>query len=67
MTQQSEATPSPSRRGLKHTTFALPATLGARSNTVPIEKGTETIANFSLREERARSNTVPIEKGTETE
>ena len=37
-----EATPSPSRRGLKHKLSGDPGRRTARSNTVPIEKGTET-------------------------
>ncbi len=38
-----------------------------RSNTVPIEKGTETEAASAVGSGTTRrSNTVPIEKGTET-
>jgi len=37
-----DATPSPSRRGLKPTSCALRIPFVCRCNTVPIEKGTET-------------------------
>ena len=63
-----DATPSPSRRGLKHEFTAVMPDVRQRCNTVPIEKGTETLAAESTRSaRRRRCNTVPIEKGTETE
>ena len=37
-----------------------------KSNTVPIEKGTETQDVQQRRGQVGQSNTVPIEKGTET-
>src|SRR5579871_4146528 len=39
---KAEATPSPSRRGLKRTNRYRVKVAEVRSNTVPIEKGTET-------------------------
>ena len=62
-----EATPSPSRRGLKLKNGCASEGTKAGSNTVPIEKGTETrTAGARSSRDLTRSNTVPIEKGTET-
>ena|ERR1017187_3098413 len=61
-----DATPSPSRRGLKPEIFRFPVCCVPGCNTVPIEKGTETRLERYRRPERHRCNTVPIEKGTET-
>ena len=63
-----EATPSPSRRGLKLCGGECVANHpSSGSNTVPLEKGTETENNVAVGAEVKRgSNTVPLEKGTET-
>ena len=59
-----DATPSPSRRGLKQTIRIDGRVAVHRCNTVPIEKGTETLAIFAGNAAFERGcNTVPIEFG----
>ena len=61
-----DATPSPSRRGLKRLQTRRVSGWFDRCNTVPIEKGTETKLSTVQSIAMPRCNTVPIEKGTET-
>ncbi len=44
----------------------MDGTVALKSNTVPIEKGTETGISHASAASYEQSNTVPIEKGTET-
>src|SRR5579863_553536 len=55
----SDATPSPSRRGLKRNRFACSAALSPRCNTVPIEKGTETEDRFQVHSGRELLDATP--------
>ena len=65
--ERPDATPSPSRRGLKLRGLQASRAARSESNTVPIEKGTETEKQpHQQLLVLLRSNTVPIEKGTET-